>query len=118
MRALRPVLRARSSGWRCAFTVFALDVYMIDLTPHWSQRELVKRYYSERKSPKRAARRLADELEGRELLHAATASRCSSTSTTRRSPVDRRSNKGKRAFFMLEHGRLGRFKTLVGKRKV
>src|SRR6185436_2847772 len=32
-------------------SAWALNVYMIDLTPHWSERELIKRYYSERKGP-------------------------------------------------------------------
>ena len=32
------------------FAAWALDVYMIDLTPHWGQRELIKRYYEERRA--------------------------------------------------------------------
>ena len=39
----------RCSACRLAFTVWCLDVYMVDLSPHWGQRELVQRYYEERK---------------------------------------------------------------------
>jgi 4-amino-4-deoxy-L-arabinose transferase-like glycosyltransferase len=31
------------------FSVWALDVYMIDVTPHWSQRPLFERYYAARR---------------------------------------------------------------------
>ena len=27
------------------FSAWALNVYLIDLSPHWGQRELIKRYY-------------------------------------------------------------------------
>jgi hypothetical protein len=36
---------AMASVW----AVWALDVYMIELTPHWSQRALFRRYYAERR---------------------------------------------------------------------
>ena len=38
-------------GVALAFSVWCLDVYMIDLSPHWGQRELVKRYYELRTGP-------------------------------------------------------------------
>lgn len=34
-----------------AFSVWGLDVYLMDVAPHWTQRHLVKRYYALRKGP-------------------------------------------------------------------
>ena len=63
-RGRRDRARSRSSG-----RVWGLDVYMEKTAPHWGQHEVIEAYYANRASPGRAARRLPDELEGRELLH-------------------------------------------------
>jgi hypothetical protein len=50
IKPLRDVAMRALIGLSLVFAVWALDVYMIDLSPHWGQRELVKRYYEERAS--------------------------------------------------------------------
>ena len=52
IRALRPVLTLSLVGVATLFSLWCLDVYMIDLSPHWGQRELIDRYYAQRKGPK------------------------------------------------------------------
>lgn len=44
-KPLRDVATRAFLGVALLFAVWALDVYMIDLSPHWGQREQVKRYY-------------------------------------------------------------------------
>ena len=43
-RALRTAGTLGLCGLSVLFAAFCLDVYMIDLTPHWSQRDLIRRY--------------------------------------------------------------------------
>ena len=117
LRALRSVAAHGFLGLCLAFTLFYLDVYMVDLSPHWSQRDLVQRYYRERKGP-------ADPLvawqmnwkgenfySGNRVAVFADLNNKEFTAWTER-------NKGKTAYVLLEHGRLGRFKTLLGSHKV
>jgi 4-amino-4-deoxy-L-arabinose transferase-like glycosyltransferase len=116
-RALRPVAVQAFVGLCVVFALFFLDVYMIDLTPHWSQRDLVHRYYRERKSA-------ADPLvawqmnwkgenfySGNRVAVFADLNNKEFTNW-----VDH--NKGKTAYVLLEHGRLGRLKGLLASRKV
>jgi len=44
------------------FTVWALDVYMIDVSRHWSQRSLFERYYAERQARPESQRREGEDL--------------------------------------------------------
>lgn len=49
-RPVRDVAVRAFLGVALAFCVWSLDVYMIDLSPHWGQRELVQTYYDARTS--------------------------------------------------------------------
>jgi 4-amino-4-deoxy-L-arabinose transferase-like glycosyltransferase len=117
LRALRPLLTLSFVGLSLWFTLFYLDVYMIDLTPHWSQRELVARYYKERKSPKEPLLAWQMNWKGENFY---TGNRVAVF-------VDLNNNamlewigkhKGTTAFFLLEHSRLGRLKTLLSPKPV
>ena len=35
----------------CLWAVWGLDVYMVKVSPHWGQREVVQAYYQDRKGP-------------------------------------------------------------------
>jgi 4-amino-4-deoxy-L-arabinose transferase-like glycosyltransferase len=48
---VRRVALTAFMGVALAFAVWCLDVYLVDLSPHWGQRELVGRYYEERAGP-------------------------------------------------------------------
>jgi 4-amino-4-deoxy-L-arabinose transferase-like glycosyltransferase len=117
VRALRPVLTHAIVGLALVFTVFALDVYMLDLTPHWSQRALIKRYYRERKSRQEPLVAWQMNWKGENFY---SGNRVAVFVNLNNKEIEAwiDANKGKRAFFLLEHSRLGRFKSLVGKRKV
>jgi len=117
IRTLRPMLTYGFLGLCLMFTVFYLDVYMIDLTPHWSQQDLVRRYYKERTSSKQELVAWQMNWKGENFY---TGNRVAVFVDTNNKEVlawmDAR--KGKTAFFVLEHSRLARFRTLAGKRKV
>jgi 4-amino-4-deoxy-L-arabinose transferase-like glycosyltransferase len=117
LRALRPVLTHAIVGLAVAFTVFAVDVYMIDLTPHWSQRALIKRYYRERKSAKDPLVAWQMNWKGENFY---SGNRVAVFVNLNNKEITNwlDDNAGKTAYFLLEHSRLARFKTMVGKRKV
>jgi hypothetical protein len=50
LRTLRAAAAVSMLGLALGFSVFCLDVYMIDLTPHWTQAGLIDRYYAARKT--------------------------------------------------------------------
>ena len=66
-------VRRHAVAAMCAFAfvwgLWGLDVYMQKTAQHWGQHEVIAAYYANRASPDEHARRLPDELEGRELLH-------------------------------------------------
>jgi 4-amino-4-deoxy-L-arabinose transferase-like glycosyltransferase len=117
VHVLRPVLARSFLGLCLAFTLFSLDVYMLDLTPHWSQRDLVKRYYAERKSAKEPLVAWQMNWKGENFY---TGNRVAVFVDTNNKEVSTwmDGHKGQTAYFVLEHGRLGRFRSLAGTRTV
>jgi 4-amino-4-deoxy-L-arabinose transferase-like glycosyltransferase len=98
------------------FSAWALDVYLIDLSPHWGQRELVKRYYEDRDG---AEALVAWQMNWKgENIY--TGNRVSVFVQLDNKAVTKwmEERHGKRAYFLLEHSRLGNFKRMMGKRKV
>jgi hypothetical protein len=113
LRALRPILTSALLGLCLVFSLFLLDIYMIDLSPHWTQENLVERYYQERKGPQEPLVAWQMNWKGENFY------------TGNRAYVfvdlDNKAlqdwigkNAGKNAFFVLEHSRLGRLKSLLG----
>jgi hypothetical protein len=98
------------------FSAWALDVYLIDLSPHWGQRELVKRYYEDREGTE-ALVAWQMNWKGENIY---TGNRVSVFVQLDNKAVTKwiEERRGKRAYFLLEHSRLGNFKRMMGKRKV
>jgi 4-amino-4-deoxy-L-arabinose transferase-like glycosyltransferase len=103
-----------SAFWLSAW---ALNVYMVDLTPHWSQRALIKRYYSERKGPSEPLIAWQMNWKGENIY---TGNRVYTFVQLDNKAINKwlDGNKGKRAYFVLEHSRLNNFKRMMGKRSV
>jgi 4-amino-4-deoxy-L-arabinose transferase-like glycosyltransferase len=115
--ALRKTALYAMLGCTFAFSVWALDVYQIDLTPHWSQRDLVKRYYAERKNRNEPLIAWQMNWKGENLY---TGNRVHVFVQLDNKGITKwlEDNPGKRAYFMLEHSRLASFKRLMGTRSV
>jgi 4-amino-4-deoxy-L-arabinose transferase-like glycosyltransferase len=117
IRALRPVLTLGFLGLCVAFALFFLDVYMVDLTPHWSQRELVQRYYHERKGPQDPLVAWQMNWKGENFYTGNRVAVFVDLNNKEMTDwIDK--NKGKTAYVLLEHGRLSRFRSMVGPRPV
>ncbi|MDH5673138.1 MAG: glycosyltransferase family 39 protein [Myxococcales bacterium] len=117
VRALRPLMLRAYLGLALLFTVFYLDVYMLDLTPHWGQRGLIDRYYGERKGPEQPLVAWQMNWKGENFYsgnRVAVFVNLNNTEVTKW--MDER--EGSTAYFLLEHKRLGRFRKLADKRDV
>ncbi|MDB4973584.1 MAG: Polymyxin resistance protein ArnT, undecaprenyl phosphate-alpha-L-Ara4N transferase [Myxococcaceae bacterium] len=99
------------------FAAWSLDVHMVDLSPHWGQRELIKRYYEDRKSPDEPLIAWQMNWKGENLY---TGNRTHVYVDLDNKAVEKwmTEHSGTQAFFVLEHSRLGNFKRMLGKRKV
>jgi hypothetical protein len=117
LRALRPILTSALLGLCLSFSVFALDVYMMDLSPHWSQEKLIERYYRERKGPQEPLVAWQMNWKGENFYSGNRVAVFVSLNNKEMTGwMDER--KGVTTYFLLEHGRLPRLKTVLGSRKV
>ena len=116
-RFLRPLASRALVGIALAFTVWALDVYMIDLSPHWGQRELLKAYYEEREGPHEPVVAWQMNWKGENFY---TGNRVAVFVDLDNQKIREwiAENRGTRAFFLMEHSRLNNFKSLVPGRDV
>ena len=117
IRRLRAVATLGVVGLSVLFALFCLDVYMLDLSPHWSQRDLVRRYYRERKGPQDPLVAWQMNWKGENLY---SGNRVAVFADLKNKEISDwiEKNKGKTAYVLLEHHRLSRFKGLVGDRPV
>jgi 4-amino-4-deoxy-L-arabinose transferase-like glycosyltransferase len=99
------------------FAAWSLDVHMIDLSPHWGQRELVKRYYEQRQSDKEPLIAWQMNWKGENLY---TGNRVHVYVDLDNKAVEKwmGEHAKSQAYFLLEHSRLGNFKRMLGSRKV
>ena len=117
LRGLRPVAIGGLFGVALAFTIWCLDVYLIDLSPHWSQRQLMKRYYSERVGPGEPLVAWQMNWKGENLYTGNRAAVFMDLDNAKvKHWMDER--RGTRAFFVLEHSRMRAFRRLMGQRAV
>jgi 4-amino-4-deoxy-L-arabinose transferase-like glycosyltransferase len=99
------------------FSAWALNLYLIDLSPHWGQRELVKRYYEQRSGPKDPLIAWQMNWKGENIY---SGNRVNVFVQLDNKAINTWMEKhgGTNAYFLLEHSRLSSFKRLMGKRKV
>ncbi len=115
--ALRRAAVLSLVGMAFTFIAWSLDVYMVDLAPHWSQAELVDRYYAERKSAKEPLVAWQMNWKGENFY---TGNRVSVFVDLDNKAIEAwvKAHAGTRAFFVLEHGRLERLKRMLAPREV
>ncbi|QQR91122.1 MAG: glycosyltransferase family 39 protein [Myxococcales bacterium] len=99
----------------CAFlfAVWGLDLYLIDLGPHWGQRELIKAYYEHRSGPDEPLLAWQMNWKGENFY---TGNRVYAFIELDNKAITKwvKEHKGQRAFFVLQHERLANFKRLMG----
>lgn len=111
-RPLRGAATRAYLGVALAFTVWSLDVYMIDLSPHWGQRELVQRYYEERSSAEEPLVAWQMNWKGENFYSGNRVSVFVQLDNRELNDWLRR-NTGRTAFFLLEHSRLGSLRSVL-----
>jgi 4-amino-4-deoxy-L-arabinose transferase-like glycosyltransferase len=99
------------------FCAWSLNVYMVDLAPHWGIRGLVGRYYAERTGPDEPLVAWQMNWKGENFY---TGNRVYVFAETDNKRIEKwlEENKGRTAFFVLEHKRLARFRKLVPGRPI
>jgi 4-amino-4-deoxy-L-arabinose transferase-like glycosyltransferase len=117
IRRLRPLMACAITGTALAFSLWCLDVYMIDLTPHWGQQTLMKRYYKERVGPEEPLVAWQMNWKGENFY---TGNRVSVFVSLKNKELNEwiDKNRGKKVFFVLEHTRLGRFRGILKGRRI
>lgn len=99
------------------FSAWALNVYLIDLSPHWGQRELVKRYYEERATKQDPLIAWQMNWKG-ENFYTGNRVHVFTQLDNKRITKWMEQHKGTQAYFVLEHTRMASFKRLMGKRPI
>ncbi|MDQ3035741.1 MAG: glycosyltransferase family 39 protein [Myxococcota bacterium] len=110
--AARQVALRAFLGVAMAFAVWCLDVYLIDLSPHWGQRELIDRYYEERGGPDEALIAWQMNWKG-ENFYTGNAVLAFVDLDNRRLQEWVREHPGQRAYFLLEHARLANLRSVL-----
>ncbi|MBX3249788.1 MAG: glycosyltransferase family 39 protein [Myxococcales bacterium] len=104
-------------GFSVLFSAWTLNVYMVDLAPHWGMKELFAAYYAERSGPEEPVFAFQMNWKGENFY---TGNRVFAFVD-----LDNRklrewigNNRGKTIFVVTEHTRLGSFRSLVPGREI
>ncbi len=113
----------RSIAWRgmmglgIAFCAWALNVYTVDLADHWGIRNLTERYYEDRQSADEPLVAWQMNWKGENFY---TGNRVYVFAEVDNKRIKKwlEENRGRRAYFVLEHKRFQSFKKLVPERPI
>jgi hypothetical protein len=104
------------------FAAWGLNIYMIDITPHWSQRGLFARYYAMRRPQTRDPRFTHDPIVAHQMNwkgenfytgNRVVAEECGLKYCTGSTTEFVRDHAGSRVFFVTEHARLSGLLTII-----
>lgn len=117
LRPCREVASRALVGVAVLFCAWGLNVYMVDLAPHWGIRDLVARYYAERTGPDEPLVAWQMNWKGENFY---TGNRVYVFAETDNKRMEKwlGENQGRTAFFVLERKRLDRFRKLVAGRSI
>jgi len=104
-------------GLALAFSAWTLNVYMIDLSEHWGMKGLFAAYYEHREGPEEPVIAWQMNWKGENFY---TGNRVHAFVDLDNEKVREwiEENRGKTAFFVFEHSRLGSFRNLVRGREI
>lgn len=111
-KKLRSVALYGFVGVALCFAVWSLDVYLIDVGAHWTQRNLIKRYYALRKGPEEPIVSWQMNWKGETFY---TGNRLPAFLDARNKDVEKwfATHQDRRVFVVLEPSRLGSFKRMI-----
>lgn len=116
-RFWRPIAMRSLLGVAIFFCAWGLNVYMVDLSDHWGIRDLAKRYYALRESPEEPLVAWQMNWKGENFY---TGNRVYVFAETDNKRIGEwlKQNQTRKAYFVLEHSRLERFRKLVPDRTI
>jgi 4-amino-4-deoxy-L-arabinose transferase-like glycosyltransferase len=114
---VRPVATRALLASSLLFSVWVLDVYMVDLSPHWGMRELIYSYYDARASEDEHLLAWQMNWKG-ENFYTANRVYVFVDLDNRKVREYIQEHEGERTFFVLEHTRMGSFRGLMGSREI
>ncbi|MFK7989830.1 MAG: ArnT family glycosyltransferase [Sandaracinaceae bacterium] len=117
IKPIRDVAMRAMLGAAILFAVWALDVYIIDLAPHWGQRELVQAYYDARTSDEEPILAYQMNWKGENFY---TGNRVNVFVQLDNAALRRwvGENRGRTAFILTERARLGTLRGVLGAAEV
>ena len=112
IKPVRDIAMRAFLGVAMCFCVWSLDVYMIDLSPHWGQRELVQRYYDVRASDEEPLVAWQMNWKG-ENFYSGNRVHVFVQLDNRALRTWLDENRGRTAYFLLEHSRLNSLRNVM-----
>jgi 4-amino-4-deoxy-L-arabinose transferase-like glycosyltransferase len=101
-------------GLSLVWAVWGLDVYMVRLSPHWGQREVIEAYYRDRKSPEQMLVAFQMNWKGENIYTGNRIAVFVSTGTTFQNWLKQQREHGAEVmYFITEHNRLNSLRTEV-----
>jgi 4-amino-4-deoxy-L-arabinose transferase-like glycosyltransferase len=116
-RSWRPVATRLLLGVAVLFCAWSVNVYMVDLSDHWGFRDLAKRYYALRESPDEPLVAWQMNWKG-ENFYTGNRVYVFAETDNKRMREWLQQNDARKAYVVLEHNRLERFRKLVPDRKI
>ncbi|MFO0609171.1 MAG: hypothetical protein U0324_38765 [Polyangiales bacterium] len=121
-RRARPYAARGVVALAALFAAWGLDVYMVQVTPHWTQRPLFERYYAARRPSNADPRFTHDPIVAHQMNwkgenfytgNRAVAEECGLKYCTGGTAEFLRGYRGRRVFFVTEHSRLGGLQSTI-----
>jgi hypothetical protein len=112
IREIRPVMIRAFLGTALALAVWSLDFYLVDLAPHWGQREIFEAYYRERTGPEEHIIAWQMNWKG-ENFYTGNAVYTFVDLDTRALTEWAAHHPGERVFVALEHSRIGSLRSTL-----
>jgi hypothetical protein len=115
VKKYRPHVVAAFCAFAMVWGIWGTDVYMIKLSPHWGQHEVIQAYYDNRKGPEEQLIAYQMNWKGENFYTSNHVPAFVSTGSTFQNWMKKEREKGEKVFYLItEHSRLGGLKSEVG----
>ncbi|MCL2725296.1 MAG: glycosyltransferase family 39 protein [Polyangiaceae bacterium] len=102
------------SGFAIVWAIWGLNVYMVKLSPHWGQHDVIEAYYRDRQSPDEVLVAYQMNWKGENIYTGNHVPAFVSTGSTFQNWLKQQREKGTKVmYFITEHSRLGGLRTEV-----